>query len=105
MSYSLVDSVKSCFKNYANFNGRARRKEFWFFFLFQFILLTVVASINDTLYLIVFLGLLLPSVNVASRRMHDVGESGWMQMIPIYNFYLLCKDSEPLDNKYGPKVK
>tara|TARA_B110000196_G_scaffold200964_1_gene172099 strand:+ start:831 stop:1133 length:303 start_codon:yes stop_codon:yes gene_type:complete len=100
-----MEHIINCFKNYANFDGRARRKEYWFFVLFTFICLNVLSLINETLYLIGFLGLLLPSINVASRRMHDIGESGWMQLVPFYGLYLLCKDSEPSDNKYGPKVK
>jgi uncharacterized membrane protein YhaH (DUF805 family) len=100
-----MEHIINCFKNYANFDGRARRKEFWFFLLFQIICMTVFSLINETLYLIGSLGLLLPSINVASRRMHDIGESGWMQLVPFYNLYLYCKDSEPSDNKYGPKVK
>ena len=100
-----MEYIINCFKNYANFNGRARRKEYWSFFLFAFILGFIALLISEDLYSIVFLGLIMPSISVAARRMHDVGESGWMQLIPFYNLYLFCKDSDPSDNKYGPKVK
>lgn len=79
--------IAACFRNYAGFRGRARRREFWYFTLFAFALL-VVARILDVLAFgygggsllistVVLLVLFLPHLSVAVRRLHDVGRSGW----------------------------
>ena len=92
-----------CLKNYANFNGRARRKEFWMFILF-FIVFSIIFSILDSLlgtsykfnyplmgkeipmsigYMssVFSLVLLVPSIAVGVRRIHDVGKSGWLYVV------------------------
>ena len=97
--------IVKCFNNYVNFDGRARRKELWFFLLFQTICLTVLLLINETLYTIGFLVFFLPSIAVGCRRLHDVGKTGWFQIIPIYPLILFCFDSEKLENEYGPRPK
>lgn len=51
------------------------------------------------------LGVLIPSIAVAVRRMHDVGKSGWYILIPIYNIILAVTDSQPGPNQYGPNPK
>ena len=97
-------------ENYANFDGRARRKEYWMFVLFNTIIsiaLSVIggmmgASILSTIYSLV---VLVPSIAVAVRRMHDVGKSGWFILIPIYNLILACTDGDSSDNEYGPSPK
>ena len=100
-------------KQYADFKGRARRKEYWMFFLFNAIIsygLSLIAiglempslSIVSSLY---SLAVLVPSIAVGVRRMHDVGKSGWFLLIPIYNFILAVTDSEPGTNKWGPNPK
>ena len=99
-----MEHILNCFEKYAVFEGRARRKEYWYFFLFLLIVhfLTLrLPAINGICSLIT----LVPSIAVACRRMHDVGKSGWFQLIPFYNLYLFCCDSEPSANKYGPRVK
>ncbi|MEC9381887.1 MAG: DUF805 domain-containing protein [Thermodesulfobacteriota bacterium] len=99
-----MEHILNCFEKYAVFEGRARRKEYWYFFLFLLIVhfLTLrLPAINGICSLIT----LVPSIAVACRRMHDVGKSGWFQLIPFYNLYLFCCDSEPSANKYGPQVK
>ena len=90
------------FKQYADFKGRARRKEYWMFFLFWFIiyyaLLLIPAFIEvpelSFLGIIFYLGSLVPLLAVGVRRMHDAGKSGWFLLIPIYSFILACTDSE-----------
>lgn len=97
-------------QNYANFNGRARRSEYWYFVLFNFLISIVLGFIGGaigfeligTLY---SLAVLLPSLAVAVRRMHDVGKSGWFILIPIYNLILACTDSQVGENEYGPNPK
>jgi len=97
-------------KKYAQFTGRARRKEYWYFALFSLIisivLLIVGAAIGapfiNSLY---SLAVLIPSIAVGVRRMHDVDKSGWFILVPIYNLVLACTDSTPGTNEYGPNPK
>jgi uncharacterized membrane protein YhaH (DUF805 family) len=105
-------------KKYAVFQGRARRKEYWMFFLFNLIV-TIILSIVESLVGmeqilvgIYSLILLLPSLGVAVRRLHDIGKTGWwllIGLIPIIGGIVLlvfsCLDSEPGANKYGPSPK
>jgi uncharacterized membrane protein YhaH (DUF805 family) len=103
-------------KQYADFNGRARRKEYWMFFLFNIIIAMIlgfiegVADINPTsddsiLASIYQLAILIPSIAVGVRRMHDVGKSGWFILIPIYNFILAVTDGDKGSNEYGSDPK
>ena len=99
-----MDWYLQALRKYAVFSGRARRKEYWYFFLFVMVahFATLrLPPVNAICTLITFI----PGIAVACRRMHDVGKSGWFQLIPFYNLYLYCCDSEPSDNKYGPQVK
>lgn len=121
-------------ENYVNFNGRARRKEFWMFQLFLIIITGICTVLDNVLGTVltvdaspVGLGLIvlpygwlyflcgifhfLPSLSVLVRRLHDVGKSGWwyfIGLIPIVNFwllYLLCKDGDNGENSYGNNPK
>jgi len=112
-------------KNYANFNGRARRKEYWMFFLFNLIFAVCAAVIDNLLglsskdmggygpiYGLYALATLLPGLAVAVRRLHDVGKSGWfllVGLIPliggIWLLVLMATDSQPGSNEYGPNPK
>ena len=101
--------IKVVRDNYANFKGRASRQEYWMFVLFNFIFLIALSfievflfglysSILSDLYV---LALLVPSIAVGIRRMHDTGKSGWFLLIPIYNFILAVTQGESNSNKYG----
>ena len=113
-------------KKYAVFSGRAGRAEFWYFVLCNFligivfsILTNIVggavrggAGIITTLYSLYSLAVLVPSLAVSVRRLHDIGKSGWMILIPliplvgfIWYFVLMVLASQPGDNKYGPNPK
>ena len=104
-------------KNYANFSGRARRKEYWMFNLFNIIACFVVMlldsflELNNILILIYVLAILLPSYAVTVRRLHDTGKSGWwllLMFVPFGNIILLifCLiDSTPGPNQYGENPK
>lgn len=97
-------------KQYSDFNGRARRKEYWMFSLFNFIFAFLFGFISGLigypeLSNIYSLAVLLPSIAVSVRRMHDVGKSGWFVLIPIYNFILAVSNGENGENKYGPDPK
>jgi uncharacterized membrane protein YhaH (DUF805 family) len=88
---TIIDSIKHCYKNYAVFNGRAKRPEFWFFALYSF-LIAVCLSILDmaifprndvgVLSLIFTILNILPYIAVTCRRLHDTNRSGWWQGLP-----------------------
>ena len=103
--------------NYANFSGRARRQEYWMFFLFNMIfmyggifVLGLIAALIESPF-IIFLAyiyifaVLVPSIAVGVRRMHDVGKSGWYLLIPIYSFILAVTEGDKGPNQYGPDPK
>jgi len=97
-------------QNYATFSGRARRSEYWYFFLFNIIAGFVLGFIGGLLKVSVLssiysLGIIIPSIAVGVRRMHDVGKSGWFLLIPIYNLILLCTEGEKKSNMYGEDPK
>lgn len=97
-------------KNYANFNGRARRKEYWMFFLINILISFGLAGVGgifelEILSTIYTFAVLIPSIAVAVRRMHDVDKSGWFILIPIYNFILGVTEGTKGSNQYGNDPK
>ena len=103
-------------KKYAVFSGRARRKEYWMFCLFNMIIgfilgfIEGISGINtgsdeSILASVYSLAVLIPYIAVAVRRMHDVGKSGWFWLIPIYNLILAVREGNKGDNRYGPDPK
>lgn len=111
-------------KQYADFSGRARRKEYWMFVLFNMIFAIVAAILDNVLgiamegtgygplYGIYALAVLIPGLAVAVRRLHDVGKSGWMILITlipligaIWLLVLLVTDSNLGENQYGQNPK
>ncbi|MBI1228407.1 MAG: DUF805 domain-containing protein [Bacteroidetes bacterium] len=97
-------------KDYAKFDGRARRSEYWYFFLFNMIISYALMFLGGAikfpfLSTVYGLGVLIPGIAVAIRRMHDVGKSGWYCLIPIYNLVLACTEGEKGPNEYGPDPK
>lgn len=120
----MMDYVKKCFQNYANFNGRARRAEYWYFCLFNILisgglsLLSTVAgkgAINSALTglsSLYSLATLVPGLAVAWRRLHDIGKSGgyWFFILipiagPIILLVWLATAGNAGDNAYGPDPK
>ena len=114
--------------NYANFSGRARRKEYWMFVLVQTIVMIGLAILDSVLgldfelqgislgygylYLIGIIVHFIPSLAVLVRRLHDVGKSGWFYfifLIPIIGIIwllvLYCTEGQKEDNKWGPDPK
>lgn len=92
-------------KNYATFTGRARRSEFWYFVLFTVIISVVLNLISSTISTIYNLAVLIPSIAVSIRRMHDIGMSGWFILIPIYDIYLATIPGNHGENQYGADPK
>lgn len=123
----FVPAVKTCLmEKYADFNGRASRSEFWWFWLASFIFNAVVGGVFSGIavaasaaagsdmswitYLgnVVELAILVPSIAVTVRRLHDIGKSGWWCLIALvccigglYLLYLCAQESDA-DNEYGP---
>lgn len=116
---NFKDAVQTCFRKYADFNGRARRSEYWYFFLFCFAVLFAASLLTGSLgagktsklVFIIELALAVPSIAASWRRLHDVGKSGWLtllSLVPIaglYVIYLTVKDSQPGTNEFGPNPK
>ncbi|WP_086791130.1 DUF805 domain-containing protein [Streptomyces thermovulgaris] len=104
-------------KKYAVFTGRARRREYWMFFLVNFIVGLVLAVIGQVLDLEILqylysLAVLLPGLGVSVRRLHDTGRSGWwllISLVPLIGaivlLVFLVSDSQPDTNQYGPNPK
>lgn len=92
-------------KNYATFSGRARRSEFWYFLLFNLIIAFVFGFVSPQLANLYILAILVPSIAVGVRRMHDVGLNGWIILIPIYNLIIAYTDGVKGDNEYGSDPK
>ena len=105
-----MDWYIEAFKKYAEFGGRARRREFWAFFSVNFVLAILVAMIEimtqtESLALLFRVVIIVPSIAVGFRRMHDVGRAGGWIFLPIANIVFLLEDSQPGMNKYGPNPK
>jgi len=105
-------------QKYADFTGRARRAEFWYFALFNFIAAIVLGIIDGVLGTDSLLGgiyslaVLVPNIAVTARRLHDTGRSGWWQLIgiiPIIGWIVmlvfLVQDGDFERNEYGPSPK
>ena len=117
------EAVTHVFQNYANFSGRARRSEYWYFTLFSVLVSAAVsllaaaggdrlAPLFRGLSGLVSLAMFIPGLAVCWRRLHDIGKSGacwFLVLIPLVGAIILlvwyCRDSEPGDNMYGPSPK
>ena len=116
---TFTEAIKTCFAKYFDPNGRAKRSEYWFYLLFIMIALIVVSIIeaaifpeySDNIYgpLTGFLEfiLILPSINVTTRRLHDVNRSGWWQLIYLTGigalmilYWTIVKGTEK-ENRFG----
>ena len=115
-----IDSMITCFQKYVGFEGRASRSEYWWFVLLTGIAYIIAAIIDAIIFGIELtdptpiswtlqIGILLPSLAVSVRRLHDIGKSGWylfITLIPIIGLILLivwyCNDGDSVPNMYGP---
>lgn len=109
----IIAIVKSVIlKNYVNFEGRATRAEFWWFFLFNFIvglIFGLFGKVGTILSGIWSLAILLPQLGLGVRRLHDINKSGWywlIGLIPIVGWIILiiwwAQPGERTENQYGP---
>jgi uncharacterized membrane protein YhaH (DUF805 family) len=127
-NYNMIDWWKKVvFENYANFKGRARRAEYWYFSLGTFLLIipfyilaivgattesTAMTTIGGAGYVIVALGLVVPGLGVVARRLHDINKSGWyyfISLIPLIGGIILLvwlfTDGDRFENNYGRDPK
>lgn len=127
-NYNMIDWWKKVvLNNYANFNGRARRSEYWYFtlanllLLIPFYILGIVGAASSNaglsvlgmaVYGLVALGTLVPSLAVAVRRLHDLGKSGWNYLFvliplvgPIILLVWFCTEGNRFVNNYGDDPK
>ena len=120
---AIMEWYMKVIKQYAVFNGRATRKEYWMFTLFNFLITFGIAIVSgilgslmgtnqNILVNIYSLAVFLPSLGVAIRRLHDTGRSGWwllISLIPLIGAIVLIvffiEDSQPNDNQFGPNPK
>jgi len=120
-NYGFLDWSMKCLKNYVNFSGRARRKEYWYFYLFQIVLglaIGIVLGIGgisdesmDVVSGLLSLAFLLPTLAVGARRLHDVNRSGWWMLIAftiiglIPLFIWSVSETKPESNQWGQPAK
>jgi len=95
-------AVKSGFRNYAQFKGRATRSEYWYWFLFSTVLALITSVVSPAIYSVVSIALFLPSLGALIRRMHDTDHSGWWGLLPIVNIVFACQESDQGVNRFGP---
>jgi uncharacterized membrane protein YhaH (DUF805 family) len=105
---NFTDAIKVCFAKYADFNGRAKRPEYWWFALFCFAVALALDLVSSPASWAFSLATALPSLAVGTRRLHDINKSGWMQLlwlIPIFGWayliYMLAQPGDAADNQYG----
>lgn len=117
----MVEAYKRFLKNYANFNGRSTRSDYWYVFLANSIIgfvlgfiggiIPILSVLTYVLSVIYSLAVLVPGIALVVRRLHDINKSGWfyfISFIPLVGTIILlvflCTDSVNEDNKYGEMV-
>ena len=104
---TIVESIKTCFSKYAEFNGRASRPEFWWWVLFTFVVSVALGFVSQMVSGLFSLAVLLPSIAVGARRLHDTDRSGWLQLvwlIPVIGWILIiywCVQEAKEPNRFG----
>jgi len=109
---NIISNYFNVIKKYVDFKGRASRKEYWLFILANFIiafglgciegLARVAPESGDSMFVSIYqLFIALPSLAVGVRRMHDTNKSGWVIVVPIYNFIITLRKGSLEANKYG----
>ncbi|MEO1492852.1 MAG: DUF805 domain-containing protein [Pseudomonadota bacterium] len=122
----FAEAVKmALMQRFADFQGRSRRSEYWWFFLFQFLFslvgqiligvlaaaIPIVGGILGIVFLIAIIAMIIPGIAVSIRRLHDLDKSGWwllIGLIPLAGLILLywfCLTGTDGDNRFGPDPK
>ena len=122
---NFTEAVKTCFKKYGTFSGRASRSEYWYFILLVsgsillFVLLGIFAGGPGfaqfiPLMILLYLGVFVPIISVTARRLHDINKSGWWQLIGVIPYVGIiggivllvwyCSDGEKKDNRFGKNI-
>jgi uncharacterized membrane protein YhaH (DUF805 family) len=117
---TFSEAVRTCFEKYATFRGRARRSEFWWFTLFVFLVQAGLGVLDTALFgmgpdatrllnPLFSLAILLPSLAVSVRRLHDIGRTGWwvlIYLVPVVGLLVLLwwytRPGEAGANRFGP---
>ena len=105
---TFAESIKLCFAKYADFNGRAKRPEYWWFALFIFLVSLALSIASEMVSGIFGLATLIPSLAAGARRLHDTNRTGWLQLlwiIPVIGWIVvivfLAQEGESADNQFG----
>ncbi|MFT5932508.1 DUF805 domain-containing protein [Hyphomonas sp.] len=113
-NYALTIFVDTVMKRYADFEGRASRREFWHYVSIALLIavgfnilsmIPYLGPIFSLVSLLVGLALVLPGIAISIRRMHDIDQSALMVLIPIYNIYLACQPGTTRTNRFGPEPR
>jgi uncharacterized membrane protein YhaH (DUF805 family) len=113
------DAISYCFRNYVGFKGRAARSEYWYWTLFVYLLLIVCWLIDMTVFgfnttgvnpmtVLALLAILLPTLGVSARRLHDIDRSGWWALLIftvigyVVLIYWACMRGTVGANRFGP---
>ncbi len=111
MNISIVDAVRIFYQKYTDFAGRATRAEYWYVFLYSFVVSGILGFISEYASYAFALVNLIPGIAISVRRMHDIGKSGWwvlISLIPIigtiWYIILTVKPSEG-PNQYNGAYK
>lgn len=96
----MISTFTGSLKKYIDFSGRATRKEFWTFVFFYYFFAIIGGLLDgfmgtDYAGTLLVAGLTLPYISCATRRMHDVGKSGWFMLVPFFNLILALSQSIP----------
>ena len=107
---TFTAAITTCMRKYATFSGRAPRSEFWWFQLFQLLVIACLAAVVESLVPLGQLVLFLPGLAVGCRRLHDTGRTGWwllLVFVPVIGWIILLvfmiETTKAEGDKYGPK--
>ncbi len=97
--------MAAMFKDFLNFEGRARRAEYWWTYLINSVIFFVSSVISPEVGSLFVFIILIPSFALTVRRMHDTNSSGFLLIIPVVGFVYLCRDGDKGQNRFGPSPK
>jgi uncharacterized membrane protein YhaH (DUF805 family) len=103
---TFFDSIQTCFRKYATFDGLASRSEYWWFFLFTVLAAGILGLFSQNLAAAFNIATLLPSLAVGARRLHETDRSGWWQLlwfVPVIGWIVIIVflAQEPRQNRYA----